>query len=79
MSRPYNFLVAHLKKEGLAQLPAVSVSLREWFGQLGVAIERFGNNAGKVVKFSEKNHEKNLLAPDSAGVTLYSERIWSKD
>lgn len=46
MSRPYNFLVAHLKKEGLAQLPAVSVSLREWFGQLGVAIERFGNNAG---------------------------------
>ncbi|NMY69787.1 hypothetical protein [Pseudomonas sp. WS 5414] len=79
MSRPYNFLVAHLKKEGSAQLPAVSVSLREWFGQLGVAIERFGNNAGKVVKFSEKNHQKNLLAPDSAGVTLYSERIWSKD
>ncbi|MDD1017507.1 hypothetical protein DMX09_14090 [Pseudomonas protegens] len=38
MSRPYNFLVAHLKKEGLAQLPAVSVSLREWFGQLGVAV-----------------------------------------
>ncbi|WP_416756992.1 hypothetical protein ACMGGD_24700 [Pseudomonas sp. BNK-6] len=70
MSRPYNFLVAHLKKEGLAQLPADSVSLREWFGPLGVAIERFGNNAVKVVKFSEENHEKNLLAPDSAGVTL---------
>jgi hypothetical protein len=79
MSQRYNFLVAHLKKDGLVQLPAVSASLREWFGQLGVAIDRFGNNAGKVVKFSEKNYEKNLQAPESEGVTLYSERIWPKD
>ncbi|POA50373.1 hypothetical protein C1893_02175 [Pseudomonas sp. MPR-ANC1] len=80
MSQPYNFLVAHLKKDGLVQLPAVSASLREWFGQLGVDVDRFGSNkSGKVVKFSEKSYEKSLLASESGGVMLYSERIWPKD
>ncbi|BBP71209.1 hypothetical protein PHLH6_32130 [Pseudomonas sp. Seg1] len=79
MSQHYNFFVAHLKKEALVQLSAVSPFLKAWFAQAGMDIDRFGSKSGKVVKFSEKNYEKTLQAPESEAIEFFSERIWPKD
>ena len=71
----YHFLIGEFSKNSLF-LPAVaSAQLFAWFAQIGEPVERYGSKRGKVVKFSQKNYEKMLFAPDADSIALFSARI----
>ena len=75
----YHFLVGELKKNSPFIPASVSAQLFAWFAQVGEAVERYGSKTGKVVKFSQKNYEKTLYAPDADSVQLFSARLVPKE
>lgn len=75
----YHFLVGEFKKNTPFDPAAASAQLFAWFAQIGEPVERYGSKTGKVVKFSQKNYEKTLFAPDVDSVQLFSPRLVPKE
>lgn len=75
----YHFLVGEFKKNTAFDPAAASVQLFAWFAQIGEPVERYGNKRGKVVKFSQRNYEKMLFAPETDSIELFSPRIVPPD
>ncbi|UQV45306.1 hypothetical protein KIV45_27175 [Janthinobacterium lividum] len=75
----YHFLVGEFKKNSPFIPAAASAQLFAWFAQIGEPVERYGSKSGKVVKFSQKNYDKTLNAPDADGIELFSPRIVPAD
>lgn len=75
----YHFLVGEFKKNSPFIPAAASAQLFAWFEQVGERVERYGSKTGKVVKFSQKNYEKTLFAPDTGSIELFSPRIAPPD
>ena len=76
---PYHFLVGEFKKDTAFDRAAASAQLFAWFAQIGEPVERYGNRRGKIVKFSQRNYEKMLFAPETDGICLLSPRIVPPD
>ncbi|QKY02152.1 hypothetical protein G3257_07720 [Janthinobacterium lividum] len=75
----YHFLVGEFKKNTPFIAAAASAQLFAWFAHIGKPVERYGSKSGKVVKFSQRNYEKTLLAPDTSSIELFSPRILPPD
>lgn len=75
----YHFLVGEFKKDSPFVPAAASAQLFAWFAQIGERVERYGNKRGKIVKFSQRNYEKMLFAPDTESFDLFSPRIVPPD
>ena len=75
----YHFLVGEFSKNSPFHPTAASAQLFAWFAQIGERVERYGNKRGKIVKFSQRNYEKMLFAPETNGIGLLSPRIVPPD
>ena len=75
----YHFLVGEFKKNSPFNPATASAQLFAWFEQIGLPVERYGSKSGKVVKFSPRNYEKTLFAPDANSIELFSARIVPPD
>ena len=75
----FHFLVGEFNKNTLFMPAAASAQLFAWFEQVGERVDRYGSKTGKVVKFSQKNYEKTLFAPDADSISLYSPRVVPPD
>ena len=75
----YHFLVGEFKKDSPFIAAAASAQLFAWFAHIGEPVERYGNKRGKVVKFSQRNYEKMLFAPETNSIGLLSPRIVPPD
>ena len=75
----YHFLVGEFKKSSPFNPATASAQLFAWFEQIGLPVERYGSKSGKVVKFSPRNYEKTLFAPDANSIELFSARIVPPD
>ena len=75
----YHFLVGEFAKNSPFIPAAASAQLFAWFAQIGEPVERYGNKRGKIVKFSQRNYEKMLFAPDADSIGLLSPRIVPPD
>lgn len=75
----YHFLVGEFKKNTPFIAAAASAQLFAWFEHVGERVERYGNKRGKIVKFSQRNYEKMLFAPETDGIGLLSPRIVPPD
>ena len=75
----YHFLVGEFKKDSPFIAAAASAQLFAWFAHIGEPVERYGNKRGKVVKFSQRNYEKMLFAPETDSIELFSPRIVPPD
>ncbi|KAB0331595.1 hypothetical protein LSO07_07700 [Janthinobacterium sp. PLB04] len=75
----YHFLVGEFTKDSPFIPAAASAQLLAWFAHIGEPVERYGSKSGKVVKFSQRNYEKTLLAPDTSSIELFSPRILPPD
>ena len=75
----YHFLVGEFKKNTPFDPAAASAQLFAWFAQIGEPVERYGSKRGKVVKFSQRNYEKMLFAPDTNSIELLSPRTVPPD
>ena len=70
----YHFLVGEFSKNSPFIPAAASAQLFAWFEHVGERVERYGNKRGKIVKFSQRNYEKMLFAPDTDSIELFSPR-----
>ena len=75
----YHFLVGEFKKNTPFDPAAASAQLFAWFALIGEPVERYGSKRGKVVKFSQRNYEKMLFAPDTNSIELLSPRTVRPD
>jgi len=75
----YHFLVGEFSKNSPFHPAAASAQLFAWFEHVGERVERYGNKRGKIVKFSQRNYEKMLFAPDADSIALFSPRIVPPD
>ncbi|MGK5006180.1 hypothetical protein [Janthinobacterium sp. LB2P70] len=75
----YHFLVGEFSKNRPLLLATASAQLFAWFEHVGERVERYSSKSGKVVKFSQKNYEKTLNAPDAESIELFSPRIVPSD
>lgn len=75
----FHFLAGEFKKNSPFIPAAASAQLFAWFEQVGERVDRYGSKTGKVVKFSQKNYEKTLFAPDAGSISLYSPRVVPPD
>ena len=76
---PYHFLVGELKKDTPFDPAAASAQLFAWFGLIDESVERYGNKRGKIVKYSQRNYEKMLFAPETNSICLLSPRLVPPD
>jgi hypothetical protein len=70
----YHFLVGEFSQNSPFHPAAASAQLFAWFEHVGERVERYGNKRGKVVKFSQRNYEKMLFAPETNSIELFSPR-----
>ena len=73
----YHFLVGEFSKNSPFHPATASAQLFAWFEHVGERVERverYGSKRGKVVKFSQRNYEKMLFAPDADSIELFSPR-----
>ena len=75
----YHFLVGEFSQNSPFIPAAASAQLLAWFKHVGEPVERYGNKRGKIVKFSQRNYEKMLFAPDADSLALFSPRIVPPD
>ncbi|MEG2033808.1 MAG: hypothetical protein RR376_24415, partial [Janthinobacterium sp.] len=75
----FHFLVGEFKKNTPFIAAAASAQLFAWFAHIGESVERYGNKRGKIVKFSQRNYEKMLFAPETNSIGLLSPRIVPPD
>ncbi|HEU4817149.1 hypothetical protein [Janthinobacterium sp.] len=75
----YHFLVGELRKNTPFIAAEASAQLFAWFAHIGEPVERYGNKRGKIVKFSQRNYEKMLFAPETDGIGLLSPRLVPPD
>lgn len=75
----YHFLTGEFKEGSTFDPAAASARMFAWFDRIGEPVDRYGGKSGKVVKFSQKNYEKTLFAPDTISIELFSPRILPKD
>jgi hypothetical protein len=75
----YHFLVGEFAKNSPFIPAAASAQLFAWFAHIGEPVDRYGSKTGKVVKFSQRNYEKTLFAPETNGISLFSPRLVPKD
>ena len=75
----YHFLVGEFSKNSPFNPAAASAQLFAWFEHVGERVERYGNKRGKIVKFSQRNYEKMLFAPETDSIGLLSPRIVPPD
>ena len=68
----YHFLVGEFSKNSPFHPAAASAQLFAWFEHVGERVERYGNKRGKVVKFSQRNYENMLFAPETDSIELFS-------
>lgn len=71
----FHFLVGEFKKNSPFIPAAASAQLFSWFEQVSERVDRYGSKTGKVVKFSQRNDEKTLFAPDANSMELFSLRV----
>lgn len=76
---PYHFLVGEFRNNSPFIPAAASAQLFAWFAHIGEPVERYGSKRGKVVKFSQRNYEKMLYAPETDSIELFSRRIVPPD
>ena len=75
----YHFLVGEFAKNSPFIPATASAQLFAWFERVGERVERYGNKRGKIVKFSQRNYEKMLFAPETDSIGLLSPRIVPPD
>ncbi|PLY42264.1 hypothetical protein CSZ94_11470 [Janthinobacterium sp. ROICE36] len=71
----YHFLVGEFSKNSPFVPAAASTQLFAWFEHVDERVERYGSRRGKVVKFSQRNYEKNLFAPDEADEVTHCDAL----
>jgi hypothetical protein len=75
----YHFLVGEFAENSPFIPATASAQLFAWFEHIGEPVDRYGSKTGKVVKFSQRNYEKTLFAPETNGISLFSPRLVPKD
>lgn len=75
----YHFLADEFSTNSPFVPAAAGTQLFAWFAHIGEPVERYGSRRGKIVKFSQRNDEKVLFAPDADSIALFSPRIVPPD